>query len=162
MTLTINVAATRAKKRFYMIGDMNVWSSCEPVAKAKEITDCVLTVSELDDLLRCNEPGPAAQTAVKKEVPPTAAELRRKDTVDRLMICPKCGSTIREFTNRNTGQKFWGCSDFKNCGFKPKCQKCGKPMVIRTKHDTGEKFWGCTGWSKDPGGCKFTCAYFTE
>lgn len=157
----VNVAATRAKKRFYMIGDMNVWSSCEPVAKAKEITDCVLTVSELDDLLRGNEPKPAAQAAVKKEVPPTAtAELRRENTGDRLMICPKCGSPIKEYTRKTDGKKFWSCSNFKNCDFKPKCQKCGKPMVIRTKHDTGEKFWGCTGFSS--GGCKFTCACFTE
>lgn len=158
----VNVAATRAKKRFYMIGDMNVWSSCEPVAKAKDITDCVLTVSELDDMLVGNEPKPAAQAAVKKEAPPTAAALRRDNTGDRLLICPKCGSPIREYTNRTSGKKFWSCSNFKECDFKPKCKKCGKQMVIKTKRDTGEKFWGCIGYSAAPGGCKFTCEFFTE
>lgn len=188
----VNVAATRAKKRFYMIGDMNVWSGCEPVAAAKEITDCVLTVPELDALLSVNEPKsalsqdaakrsvpqsavkreipqtpvrpdkPPQQTAVKKETSPLSSDIQGRDNArDRLMICPKCGSLIREYTNKSTGQKFWSCSNFKKCGFKPKC-KCGKPMILRSNGKTGEKFWGCTGYSAGSGGCKFTCGFFTE
>ena len=171
----VNVAATRAKKRFYMIGDVNVWSGCEPVAKAKEITECVLTATELDKLLQNNEPKPISQTAaspkpdssavppqavVATNAAPSAALKCPNNTSDKLLICPKCGSPIKEYTRKTDEKKFWSCSNFKKCDFKPKCPKCGKPMVIRTKHDTGEKFWGCTGFSS--GGCKFTCEYFTE
>lgn len=172
----VNVAATRAKKRFYMIGDMNVWSGCEPVAIAKKITDCVRTVSDLDELLRDNEPEPAAeqnpavraplqataQADVKKEASPTAAAQRPDNTQDRVMLCPKCGSLMHEFTRRADGKKFWGCSDFKNCGFKPKCKKCGRPMALKPNSKTGEKFWGCTGYSSGADGCKFTCTFLTE
>lgn len=184
----VNVAATRAKKRFYMIGDMNVWSGCEPVAEAKQITDCVLTVPELDALLCLDDPKavssqtaaerPTPQAAVKREAPPTPV---RPDTPhkaavkeapapttpaaprqDRLMTCPKCGSPIREYTNKTTNKKFWSCSNFSKCNFKPRCNKCGRPMIIKLNSKTGEKFWGCTGYSAEPGGCKFTCAFFTE
>ncbi len=178
----VNVAATRAKKRFYIIGDTEVWSGCEPVVMAKKIINCTFTIQELDDMLSANKPKTVSeQAAVKPKTPltyigtskPQQAAVKEKNslpasvsqpahnTQDRLMICPRCGSPIREYTNKSTGHKFWSCSNFKKCDFKPKC-KCGKPMVIKSNSKTGEKFWGCTGYSSAPDSCKFTCKFFTE
>lgn len=29
--------------------------------------------------------------------------------------CPECGDPMRLRANRETGESFWGCSDFPNC-----------------------------------------------
>lgn len=46
----VNVAATRAKFRFYIIGDKNVWG-CKPVKVARELTGEMMTAAELDKIL---------------------------------------------------------------------------------------------------------------
>lgn len=46
----VNVAATRAKYRFYIIGDENVWM-CKPVKLAREEINC--TINGLDILNQC-------------------------------------------------------------------------------------------------------------
>lgn len=43
----VNVAATRAKYRFYMIGDKEVWKTCTPVNTAREIIEHEITDTEL-------------------------------------------------------------------------------------------------------------------
>lgn len=140
-----------------MIGDINVWSGCEPIAVAKETTACMLTVPELDSLLSVNEPeSVSSQAATENETSSSSPAAPRRDNAqDRLLICPKCGSPIRKFTNNKTGKEFWSCSNFKKCDFKPRCE-CGRPMIIKTNSKTGEKFWGCTGYSSGPGGCKIS------
>lgn len=46
----VNVAATRVKFRFYLIGDKRVWM-CKPVKMARECTEEMITAAELDALL---------------------------------------------------------------------------------------------------------------
>lgn len=155
----VNVAATRAKKRFYIIGSANVWSSCKPVAAAKEITDCVITVSELNALLPADsKPACPTSTGAAKEAAPAPGAPKmpaNRKAPDGLMKCPKCGSEIRVFTNRTSGQKFRGCSNFKRCDYKLICPECGKPLVLKTNKEKGSQFWGCTGFLTS--GCRFTC-----
>lgn len=46
----VNVAATRAKFRFYIIGDKNVWT-CKPVRVARECTAELIEAADLDGIL---------------------------------------------------------------------------------------------------------------
>lgn len=176
----VNVAATRAKKRFYIIGDTEVWSGCEPVAIAKntllEKGGEELTASELEALLPKktapqaeNPPAPQAESRPAVKAPasqpaPRATEQRPapqgNNALPRYLMCPKCGSELREFTRKADGKKFWSCSNYKSCDFKPKCPKCGKWLTIQQNKKDGTYFWGCTGFRTT--GCRFTCSDFTK
>lgn len=70
----VNVAATRAKFRFYMIGDKSVWT-CRPVRVARECTAEILTDKEVAELL-----GDKTEEA-------KSASLKMS------MICPECGKS---------------------------------------------------------------------
>ena len=47
----VNVAVTRAKYRFYIIGDEKVWT-CKPVRMARELTNNTISENQLDSLLK--------------------------------------------------------------------------------------------------------------
>ena len=49
----VNVAATRAKYRFYMVGDQKVWGKNEYVNEAKSIIDRLLI--ENTEEIKCGE-----------------------------------------------------------------------------------------------------------
>lgn len=92
----VNVAATRAKFRFYMIGDKSVWT-CRPVRVARECTAEILTDKEVAELL-------GDKTEDAKSVSAKTA-----------MICPECGKKLVERSGKFG--KFIGCSGFPKCRF---------------------------------------------
>lgn len=92
----VNVAATRAKFRFYMIGDKSVWT-CRPVRVARECTAEILTDKEVAELL-----GDKTEEA-------KSASLKMS------MICPECGKKLVERSGKFG--KFIGCSGFPKCRF---------------------------------------------
>lgn len=166
----VNVAATRAKRRFYIIGDTEVWSGCEPVAIAKntllEKGGEELAASELEALLppktapQAENPPAASQAAASQPAPRAPKQQpapQRNNALPRYLICPKCGSEMIE-KQAKTGSLYWGCS---KCNYIPKCPKCGKWLTVKP-NKKGEKFWGCNGWRKDGSGCNFTCSDFTK
>ena len=99
----VNVAATRAKFRFYMIGDKSVWT-CRPVRVARECTAEILTDKEVAELL-----GDKTKEADDKteEVKSAYAKIS--------MICPECGGKLIERSGKFG--KFIGCSGFPKCRF---------------------------------------------
>lgn len=92
----VNVAATRAKFRFYMIGDKSVWT-CRPVRVARECTAEILTDKEVAELL-------GDKTEDIKSAPAKMS-----------MICPECGKKLVERLGKFG--KFIGCSGFPKCRF---------------------------------------------
>lgn len=148
----VNVAATRAKYRFYIIGDKDVWDNCTPVKTARLITENEISADELDELLS------------PPEVPVTAN--------NDLGKCPKCGKPLVKRNNSKTGEEFLSCSGFPKCRFIPpkanvsavqnaasiaqndlgKCPQCGKPLVL--KKGKFSNFIGCSGFATN--GCRFT------
>lgn len=92
----VNVAATRAKFRFYMIGDKSVWT-CRSVRVARECTAEILTDKEVAELL-------GDKTEDAKSVSAKTA-----------MICPECGKKLVERSGKFG--KFIGCSGFPKCRF---------------------------------------------
>lgn len=92
----VNVAATRAKFRFYMIGDKSVWM-CKPVRVARECTAEILTAKEVAELL-----GDKTEEA-------------KSASAKMSMICPECGKKLVERSGKFG--KFIGCSGFPKCRF---------------------------------------------
>lgn len=92
----VNVAATRAKFRFYVIGDKAVWT-CRPVRVARECTAEILTDKEVAELL-------GDKTEEAKSAPAKMS-----------MICPECGEKLVERSGKFG--KFIGCSGFPKCRF---------------------------------------------
>mgnify|MGYP000757061120 FL=1 len=92
----VNVAATRAKFRFYMIGDKSVWM-CKSVRVARECTAEILTAKEVAELL-------GDKTEEAKSAPAKMS-----------MICPECGKKLVERSGKFG--KFIGCSGFPKCRF---------------------------------------------
>ncbi len=145
----VNVAATRAKQRFYIIGDAAVWKGCRPVMTARQIINNNILPEDIEGL-----------ASGKKAAPPSDN------------ICPKCGKEL--VLRKGKNGEFMGCSSYPECKFTRNidgkktvgganrtnaavsaapgvCPKCGKELVPRNGKN-GE-FIGCSGYPS----CKFTC-----
>lgn len=110
----VNVAATRAKYRFYMIGDKNVWM-CKPVRIARECTGNIILGKDIDgELGNSIDGGLTVSKAVESEGKDAISELV-KNSAPKDPICPKCGKPLTE-KNGKFG-KFLGCTGFPNCKF---------------------------------------------
>lgn len=97
----VNVAATRAKFRFYLIGDKNVWM-CKPVKLARERTAEMVKAADLDSIL---------SDSVSKETLSQTGEIE----VAEQAACPKCGKLLVE--KKGKYGKFLGCSGFPGCQY---------------------------------------------
>lgn len=95
----VSVAATRAKFRFYMIGDQTVWT-CKPVKIARNIIANTITASDLENLLH-----------LKKE---TILEQNSFEPQNDF-LCPRCGNLLLRKTGRYG--EFLGCSDYPTCKY---------------------------------------------
>ena len=178
----MNVAATRAKEEFYIIGDKNLYQnriSSEIIRKTSRI---IADYKKIHPELVEEECSP-----MQNEVSPQAEK-----------ICPECGRKMKLRTAKkgsNIGKTFWGCSGYPDCKHteekedpelveeeytplqkeispqndaKPSvtpskqataeknCPECGREMKLRTATkgpNIGKKFWGCSGF---PNYCKHT------
>ena len=139
----VNVAATRAKFRFYMIGDKSVWT-CRPVRVARECTAEILTDKEVAELLIgkptevIGKPKEASDKPQEIEAISDGTQKKGTKTSDHLkkngnkmpqdssgdiksapakmsMICPECGKKLVERSGKFG--KFIGCSGFPKCRF---------------------------------------------
>ena len=139
----VNVAATRAKFRFYMIGDKSVWT-CRPVRVARECTAEMITAKEVRELLIGKTPEvigkpkeasdkpqetEAISDGAKKNGTKTSDHLKKNDnkmsqdsngdvkyaSAKMSMICPECGKKLVERSGKFG--KFIGCSGFPKCRF---------------------------------------------
>lgn len=118
----MNVAATRAKKEFYIVGDKKMYGGLgSDVIRTtlhimkdykKEHPDLVMDQSAPADRPAELETKPEIKPKTKKvtaPAPPTKAAEK---------ICPVCGhKMVRRIARRgpNRGKEFWGCSNFPKC-----------------------------------------------
>ena len=113
----VNVAATRAKFRFYVIGDKTVWT-CKPVRIARECISEIITADELDRMLglvadeKMNDD--AEKTQEQLDVPVMVSELNAASTPGD-MICPECGKLLKE--RKGKFGKFIGCTGYPACRY---------------------------------------------
>ena len=144
----VNVAATRAKFRFYVIGDTNVWRVCDPVDKARrmmEQTDAETLLAELFP------PEP-------EELPEPEAEAAQEADTSDARICPRCAKDLVE--KEGKFGTFLSCSGFPRCRYTRglhapapdlnTCPDCGRPL--REKNGRNGVFMGCSGYPE----CSFT------
>ncbi|MDO4793573.1 MAG: AAA domain-containing protein [Filifactor alocis] len=108
----VNVAATRAKFRFYIVGDRKVWT-CKPVKIAREYMGELIRASDLDKLL-------SEDTRIdenKKLVEAQGSESYTNDekTSTTSSVCPKCGRALVK--RKGKFGEFIGCSGFPKCKF---------------------------------------------
>ena len=144
----VNVAATRAKFRFYVIGDTNVWRVCDPVDKARrmmEQTDAETLLAELFP------PEP-------EELPEPEAEAAQEADAFDARICPRCAKDLVE--KEGKFGTFLSCSGFPRCRYTRGlhapapdlniCPDCGRPL--QEKNGRNGVFMGCSGYPE----CGFT------
>lgn len=116
----VNVATTRAKFRFYMIGDKNVWM-CKPVRIARECTEEIILGKDIDTMLvnSLEEESTVLNSINRQEqeavITESTIDTTSKNEEQELLVCPKCGKTLIE-KNGKYG-KFLGCSGFPSCKF---------------------------------------------
>lgn len=125
----VNVAATRAKFRFYMIGDKSVWT-CRPVRVARECTAEILTAKEVEDVFGgkpqeieaisdgTQKKGTKTSDHLKKngnKMPQDSSGDIKSAPAKMSMICPECGKKLVERSGKFG--KFIGCSGFPKCRF---------------------------------------------
>ena len=125
----VNVAATRAKFRFYMIGDKAVWT-CRPVRVARECTAEILTAKEVEDVFGgkpqeieaisdgTQKKGTKTSDHLKKngnKMPQDSSGDIKSAPAKMSMICPECGKKLVERSGKFG--KFIGCSGFPKCRF---------------------------------------------
>lgn len=160
----VNVAATRAKQRFYMIGDADVWKGCKPVMTARRIINCNILPGDIEGLAS----GKAAVKPAAVSGDPGKQDISGNSGVSgNSEICPECGKKLVVKDGRFG--KFLSCSGFPECGYThsinknapikgavkaaapPKagsglgnCPKCGKELVVRD--GKFGKFVGCVGY----------------
>lgn len=141
----VNVAATRAKQRFYVIGSRDVWIGNKSLKVAFEKIGNTVSPTELDELL-CESVKPgAAETETKR----TAARINActnadNDDIPLPLNCPKCGKALR-FKYGKYGW-FIACSGFPRCkkSFAVLCPECGKKAVIQKNRKDNKLYLRCT------------------
>lgn len=147
----VNVAATRAKFRFYMIGDKSVWT-CKPVRGARECTAELITDKEVAELLG-DKPSEAeiSDKPIETEAIPEGMQKHDTKTTNLLkkndnkmsldtnekvkpasaktsMICPECGKKLVERSGKFG--KFIGCLGYPKCHFTQSVQDDGEQREI--------------------------------
>lgn len=145
----VNVAATRAKFRFYLIGDSSVWI-CKPVKLARECTAEVIEAAELDGLLpKANGAGTdvtgTAGSGMDSERP--AMRPAKATAADVTAKTPKYNRPAAQQQKPKTTD---AAKSGANGSSQPVCPKCGKTLTER--NGKYGKFLGCTGFPK----CKYT------
>lgn len=146
----VNVAATRAKFRFYMIGDKSVWT-CKPVRVARECTGEIITAKELEELLGYNtentkepiKPGVMLLAGIAEEISNTN-ETKEKEADDETKVT-KEEKAVMENKAVNGEKNVKGDKSV----VKKKnmiCPECGKQLVER--NGKFGKFMGCSGFPK--------------
>ena len=111
----VNVAATRAKYRFYVVGDKAVWL-CKPVKIARECTKEIIAGKEIDAVL-----GNVVENNVTETQPSdTKTNVTQKEESEPQqeispLVCPNCGKALKE-RNGKFG-KFLGCTGYPACKF---------------------------------------------
>lgn len=150
----VNVAATRAKQRFYIIGDREVWTSNASLKIAEEKIRNVISPEELAALL-CDAEKPqtvskenrlAAKSISTISSPETPLNAYTTPTNDEIMLplnCPKCGKPLRFKFGKNGW--FVSCSDFPSCKtiIPLTCPKCGERASILKNGTTNKLFLKC-------------------
>ena len=116
----VNVAATRAKFRFYMIGDKNVWM-CKPVRVARECIKDIILGKDIDEglgnTIEKELLGSSVLPSQNKESIPNAStkDSNSKQENTDSQVCPKCGKPLVE-RNGKFG-RFLGCTGFPGCNY---------------------------------------------
>ena len=129
----VNVAATRAKYRFYVVGDKAVWN-CKPVRIARECISNTISLDELNQLMGLVIETPAVDITPKllettvldsqdtktpeKEIqePVNDQAVNTESTLNPIVMeCPLCRKPL---TKRNGKYgKFMGCTGFPDCRY---------------------------------------------
>lgn len=114
----VNVAATRAKFRFYIIGDQSVWM-CKPVKIAREHIGEIISVKDLNAKLEIQPQKELRNIALKAAVASNTdtedSKGRKKEQNINQLVCPKCGKLLIE--RKGKFGKFFGCTGFPNCKY---------------------------------------------
>lgn len=116
----VNVAATRAKFRFYMIGDKNVWM-CKPVRVAREYIKEIILEKDIDEMLGITVEKELLDFSVfSSQDKESITNASTKDSNSKQentdsQVCPKCGKPLVE-RNGKFG-RFLGCTGFPGCNY---------------------------------------------
>lgn len=154
----VNVAATRAKFRFYMIGDKSVWM-CKPVRVARECTAEILTDKEIAELLSGKPPEVSSKPPeVRCKPKEVSGKLKKasdkpQEIEDISDGVKKNGTKTSDHIKKNDNEMSQDSNgDVKSASEKMSmiCPECGKKLVERS--GKFGKFIGCSGFPK----CHFT------
>lgn len=117
----VNVAATRAKFRLYIIGNQEVWT-CKPVKLAREVINALINKDELiallDSDMMCKnkssdlENKDTCQGHISDKEEDMKEDIKNHDRPKGIR-CPKCGKALVK-RNGKYGP-FLGCSGYPNC-----------------------------------------------
>jgi len=125
----VNVAATRAKFRFYVIGNKEVWT-CKPISISRDCMEEEMSAIDLLNILENNQideistPTDALDSNPKEQSPvkllPDTIQNQAKDEQKEVirLVCPECGKALAERVGKYG--KFIGCTGFPRCKFTQK------------------------------------------